>query len=223
MKLFPSFSLWKKKHFLLEQFCISIKNVINIACLEGFLLKDEDIFLLLVSHGRVERAVSQVNRRLSVIRCAVIPRVLIESQLSIFQHTVNVYPGFAEKCKNTHVDCALGQFSWLCCWFYHNKDLALNENTQFIMQIPIHTWSFVYVIRKFDLFSKIIANVCFWTFYNWCENFKHSWRIKNAFMYNGKTVQNNFRGSTERILCDTADDLGFLSKCWRNFRFNINF
>lgn len=60
---------------------------------EQHLLNDEDILLLLVAHGRVEGAGAQVHRRLLVVRGAVVACVLVEGQLSLFEHAVDVHPG----------------------------------------------------------------------------------------------------------------------------------
>lgn len=61
------------------------------------LLKDEEILLLLVAHGRVKRAGAQVHRRLLVVRTVVVARILVEGQLPLFQHAVDVHPGFASQ------------------------------------------------------------------------------------------------------------------------------
>ena len=57
------------------------------------LLKKENIFLLLVSHWRIEWAGTKLDGRLSIKRCVVVPGILVEVQLSLFQHTVYIQPG----------------------------------------------------------------------------------------------------------------------------------
>lgn len=80
------------------EFLISKKMYTN-ATIKQLLLKNEDIFLLLVSHCRIKCAVTKVNRRLFIVRCGVVPCILVEGQLSLFQHTIYVHPGLAVKSE----------------------------------------------------------------------------------------------------------------------------
>lgn len=92
------------------------------------LLKDEDIFLLLVSHRRIKRAVTKVNRRLSVVCCVVVPGILIEGQLSIFQHTIYVHPGLAGKSQwdIKQICNAFLQISWFTSVISVSNNTHLN-------------------------------------------------------------------------------------------------
>ncbi len=55
-------------------------------------LESEDILLLFVTIVDITGTTAQVDKRLVVVRCGGVLRILIEAQLTFIQHTVQVHP-----------------------------------------------------------------------------------------------------------------------------------
>lgn len=55
-------------------------------------LESEDILLLFVTIVDITGTTAQVDKRLVVVRCGSVLRILIEAQLTFIQHTVQVHP-----------------------------------------------------------------------------------------------------------------------------------
>lgn len=61
-------------------------------------LEGEDILLLFVTNVDITGTTAQVDKRLVVVRCGGVLRILIEAQLTFIQHTVQVHPRSAVVC-----------------------------------------------------------------------------------------------------------------------------
>lgn len=55
-------------------------------------LESEDILLLFVTIVDITGTTAQVDKRLVVVRCGGVLRILIEAQLTFIQYTVQVHP-----------------------------------------------------------------------------------------------------------------------------------